>query len=322
MLRRRLTYRPGSRFRNPVVIFGNATGDHLLVLPALRALASLFPARLSLICMPGVRRRFFSDIPLRSVFEIGMHPRAKRRRFDSSEVAGRIGKCDLFLSLNPWSSVSLDRLVTLLWPALSIGLSRAFQVALIDSPKRHAFDAAFSVPTYLNPSLQLSDFAFPPRLPARVRPRIREFLKEVAPGKRVLTIHNETKPEKMWPLHRLSRLATAFLERHPNFVIFILDLRNPRIDAGKFQDRVIHSRGLPLPYAFAVVEESDLFLGADSCMLHAADLFRIPGVGLFGPTDPRTWGFRFSPHRHIHQPRGLNHITEGAVLKALESLLP
>lgn len=321
MFLRRLTYRPGSHFKNPAVIFGNATGDHLLALPALRALVSLFPARLSLICMPGFRRRLFSDLLFRSVCEVEMHPRGGRRRFDSSEVAGKIGRCDLFLSLNPWSSVSLDRLVALLSPALSIGLSRAFQVVLPDSPGLHAFDSTFRVPAYLNPTLQLADFAFPPRLRARVRPRVREFLKAVAPRKRILAIHNETKPEKVWPLDRLSKLASAFLERHPDFVIFVLDLWNPRIDAGKFQDRVIHSRGLPLPYAFAVLQESDLFLGADSSMLHAADLFRVPGVGLFGPTDPRRYGFRFSRHRHIRGRRGMKSIRESIVLAALESLL-
>jgi ADP-heptose:LPS heptosyltransferase len=69
------------------------------------------------------------------------------------------------------------------------------------------------------------------------------------------------------------------------------------------------------------VQESDLFLGADSSMLHAADLFRVPGVGLFGPTDPRRYGFRFARHRHIRNRRGMKFIQESAVLAALESLL-
>jgi ADP-heptose:LPS heptosyltransferase len=177
------------------------------------------------------------------------------------------------------------------------------------------------VPAYLNPSLQLDEFALPPRLSAGVGPRIREFLRAAAPGKRVLAIHNESKPEKNWPFERLSKLVTAFLERHPDFVVFILDMLKPKIETGKFKHRVIHSRALPLPYAFAVARESALFLGVDSCMLHAADLFRTPGVGLFGPTDPRRWGFRFAPHRHIRDPRGLKYISESRVLEALESLL-
>lgn len=271
--------------------------------------------------MPGFRRKFFSDLPLRSVCEVEMRPRVGQRRFDAAAVARRIGKCDLFLSLNPWKSESLDRLVTLLSPELSIGLSPAFKLALANSPKQHAADAAFRVPARLDPTLRLGDFAFPPRLPVHVRARIRQFLRATAPGKRILAIHNETKPGKTWPPDHLSKLVTSFLERNPDFVIFILDMWKPKIETGKFKDRVIHSRGLPLPYAFAVLRESELFLGVDSCMLHAADLFRIPGVGLFGPTEPRRWGFRFAKHHHIHDPRGMKYIRELDVLEALESLL-
>jgi len=33
------------------------------------------------------------------------------------------------------------------------------------------------------------------------------------------------------------------------------------------------------------------------------------------------WGFCFSRHRHIWDPRGMGHIAEARVLRALESLL-
>ena len=250
-----------------------------------------------------------------------MSGRKLPRTFNAAAAARRIGKCDLLLSLNPWRSVSLDRLVRLLAPKLSIGFSPAFHVALRKRLTQHAADEAFRVPARLDPRLHLRDFASPPRLPPRVRPRIREFLKATAPGKRILAVQNETKRNKIWPPQRLSRLLASFLERHPDFVVFVLDFHKPKLRLPDFKGCVIHSRGLPLLYAFGVVQESDLFLGADSSMLHAADLFRVPGVGLFGPTDPRRYGFRFARHRHIRNRRGMKHISESAVLAALESLL-
>jgi len=52
--------------------------------------------------------------------------------------------------------------------------------------------------------------------------------------------------------------------------------------------------------------------------LHAADLFRVPGVGLFGPTDPYRWGFRLSPHgRSIWGMGMMEAISREAVLEAL-----
>ncbi len=312
---------PRQRFRYPAVIFGNALGDQLLALPTLRALAALFPSRLVLICMPGFRRKFFPDLPLRAVCEIAMHRRKAQRLFNSIAVAKRVGRCDLLLSLNPWTSPSLRRLLELLSPDLSVGLLPPFEVLVPRNPVQHMVDSTFRVAAYLDASLRPEEFAIPPRVPARVRPRIREFLRSAARGKRIMAIHNETKLEKVWPRERLSLLISQFLERHPDFVVFILDIAKPRLQVTKFRDRIIHSPGLPLPYAFALLRESDLFLGVDSCMLHAADLSRVAGVGLFGPTDPRRWGFRFAEHRHIRDRRGLQHISASRVLQALESLL-
>jgi len=70
----------------------------------------------------------------------------------------------------------------------------------------------------------------------------------------------------------------------------------------------------------AIVEEADLFLGVDSCMLHVADLNRIPGVGLFGPTSAKTFGFRFSEHKHIDGNGRMSHISEEAVIRALNDI--
>jgi len=55
-------------------------------------------------------------------------------------------------------------------------------------------------------------------------------------------------------------------------------------------------------------------------MLHAADLARVPGVGLFGPTHPATWGFRFAPHRHLARS-AMADITAQDVLDAMEDLV-
>lgn len=309
-------------FKFPAAIFGNAIGDHLLTLPALRALAALFPSRLSLICMPGARRRFFSDLRLRVVCEIEMPGHAGReRRFAAARAAERVGKCDLFLSLNPWHSRSVDRLLQLLSPALSVGFSPAFQVALPTDPNTHRADLAFRVPSYIDCRLRLENFAYPPRLPARCRPRVRRFLRAAAPGMRILAVHTETKAAKSWPQERFSKVMHSFLKRHPEFVILLLDFRKWKLDGGEFQERIIQSAHLPLAYAFSMVGESDLFLGVNSCMLHAADLYRVPGVGLFEPGGDRRWGFRFSRHRHVSHPRGIRNIREGDVLEALESLL-
>jgi ADP-heptose:LPS heptosyltransferase len=54
-------------------------------------------------------------------------------------------------------------------------------------------------------------------------------------------------------------------------------------------------------------------------MLHLADLYQVPGVGLFGPTDPSEFGFRFARHLHVRAAT-MNEISVADVGHALEAL--
>ena len=146
---------------------------------------------------------------------------------------------------------------------------------------QHVTEEAFRVPAYLpQPFVAIERLCGSSASPVSRGPAHPTILKAVAPGKRVLAVHSETKRHKRWAPDRLSKVLVAFLERHPEFVIFVLDFYKPKLKMTKFKDRIIHSRGLPLLYAFGALKESDLFLGVDSCMLHAADLFHRRALGL------------------------------------------
>jgi len=69
------------------------------------------------------------------------------------------------------------------------------------------------------------------------------------------------------------------------------------------------------------VAESDLFVGVDSCMLHVADMARIPGVGLFGPTNAKEFGFYIGPHIMIQAEGSMEKIGAGQVTEALNRLV-
>ena len=56
-------------------------------------------------------------------------------------------------------------------------------------------------------------------------------------------------------------------------------------------------------------------------MLHAADLFNVPGVGLFGPTSSAEFGFKFSRHHHVQADGTMDTIDPFNVLILLETLL-
>jgi ADP-heptose:LPS heptosyltransferase len=103
----------------------------------------------------------------------------------------------------------------------------------------------------------------------------------------------------MWPLDRFASVLQTFLDLHPEYLVTILDPQPTALQDLLRHDRVSFFSNRPLGEIFALVGRADLFLGIDSCLLHAADLSGTPGIGLFGNTNPQKFGFRFAPHYHV-----------------------
>jgi hypothetical protein len=306
------------------VVMGFRTGgwgDRLLTMPALRALETLFPNRLTLICENLAGELIFNGLHLRSICEVDLHPvSASKVEFDSEAVARKVGACDLLLSIIPGYFSAMGSLIERLSPVRSVGFDYGFNVTLPLDFNRHASELAFDIPRYLDPLLKIEDFATPVFAP-RYERQARELREIVPPELRILAIHAETKPNKMWPPSQFTTLLQLFLDRHPNFVVFVVGTKNLSLEGGRHDDRIISCFGLPLPAVFCLVGLCDLFLGVDSCMLHAADLYQVPGVGLFGPTSHIHWGFRFSRSRHVRGDGTMESIEVEEVLEALESLI-
>lgn len=308
---------------DPVLFFYNGIGDHIINLPALRAAARAFAGRLTLVCSEGAQNFLLDDIPARRRVKIPLWFGAdnRRRNFDDEAVAAQVGNCDLFVSLVPWTSDSLTSLLNRLRPETSVGFFPWFDVPLPRDFSKHSADLAFDVVRRIAPEYVLEDFAAPPPLPAEGRRVADELRGMLAPGARVLAVHTDTKAEKMWGAGRFTSVLDMFLERHPDFVAFVVGGDPQRVDDGAHADRVIPCHDMSLLYSCCVVATADLFLGVDSCMLHVADFARVPGVGLFGHTRAEEFGFRVGPNVTIQAEERTQEIEVEQVYLALESLL-
>jgi ADP-heptose:LPS heptosyltransferase len=223
--------------------------------------------------------------------------------------------------LNRSSSAALGRLLQLLEPCESIGFFAEFRTRLPFANDKHCVDQAFDVARYLDPDLRLSDFSYPPVLPPQSRALSRAIRSALPRACRVLAVHADTKPFKAWPAASFAELLDLFLERHRDFVVLVVGTRDVGLKTGRHARRIVSCTGLPLPTSMGLVGDADLFLGVDSSMLHAADLFRVPGVGLFGAQgNPHEFGFRFAPHRHVATSESIEAIRPEDVLQALEEL--
>jgi aryl-alcohol dehydrogenase-like predicted oxidoreductase/ADP-heptose:LPS heptosyltransferase len=306
--------------RNPALVFMNAMGDHLLNLPAVRALSEMFGGNLQFVCRPGARATFFPSLQFRRVCEPPTFCANLQYCFDPAPVASELKPIDLLLCLNPARSDAMDGLLSLLAPPSSVGFDAAYRVALPLDFSKHNADLAFDLVRFLDASLQIEDFASPPDLSPQAlnfAAEIRRLLPCHAP---LLVIHADTKAEKMWPAARFRGLLESLFARVSNLFVLDIGLGNLGLDRISNSDRVIHCGHAPLASQIALVGIADLFVGVDSCFLHAADLFRVPGIGLFGPTSPHEFGFRFGPHRHVVGGPAMEDLLEESVLAAIESL--
>jgi ADP-heptose:LPS heptosyltransferase len=304
---------------SPVVFaYNGGIGDRLCNLPALRALASLFPRRLALACEKGDRELYYADLDLRAVYEVNLQRAGKGWNFDPWDLVHRIGKCDLLLCLNPWHNGSTSELLAALPRISSVGFFREFRHHLPCDYQGHAMDMGFAVPAFLDQTLRLADFSQPPVLPLSALISAREFKRAHATTPRTLFVHADTYPAKRWRPDRFARVLDRFLREFPDFTALVVD-RGERFGSPRFHERMLPFN-LPLDVSFALLGEADLFLGVDSCHLHAADLFRVPSVALFGPTSCRRWGYKFAEHWHLQGSGRMDDIGVDDVSKALNSL--
>jgi ADP-heptose:LPS heptosyltransferase len=135
----------------------------------------------------------------------------------------------------------------------------------------------------------------------------------------LVTIHGDTKPNKVWPNKNWNDFAALVLERNRNLYLADLGVRPIEFEEELPHDRILPLGMLPMSDAMAIVADSNYFIGVDSCFLHMADLCRIPGVGIFGPTDVHEFGFRFAKHRHVAS-RNLESIEGREVYDAFAQL--
>ena len=306
---------------HPVAFHVNGLGDRILALPAMRALARLYPQKLRVLGAPLDRERFYWDLPLADFVEVKTWSESGTRQFDPEEVSRATGNCDLFVSFNGWHSSSMDELLRALPTDRQLGHFSAFSRCVEQPVDRHCFDAQFDLVQQLNPQLELASFAAAPVPEPSAGSLIRVLRSTIPQGSKILAIHSETKAYKSWPTENYVRVLREFLAHHSEVSILLLDTENrAKFDQATSPERIHPFAPLPFSIALGLLGVADLFLGVDSCMLHAADLYRIPGVGLFGPANMARWGFRFSTHRHVGGHGPMEAIRPSEVLDALEEI--
>jgi ADP-heptose:LPS heptosyltransferase len=320
------------RVDKPAVCFATNIGDAVLTLPTFRALGEMFSAPITLICPKVAFDLCFHEVSPDFIDITGLPlvgtpplPGQPERALDYDALVSEIGAVDVFIDTLPWNSLSdivIRPLLHRLAPTTTIGFSpdSGFDV-VVPKDECHSADLTFRLARLFDPALRIDDYAQPVPLAPAVELQARSIRAAVPAGVKVLVVHADTNwTEKRWPVTRFIDVLDGFLSRHRDFVAWVVGMGYEELSVGSERDRIFPQLGLPLDLTMGLVANADVFVGIDSSMLHAADLARVPGVGLFGPTRAATWGFRFAPHRHVEMTT-MADITVAEVLSAMEDLV-
>jgi ADP-heptose:LPS heptosyltransferase len=242
------------------------------------------------------------------------------REFAVEPVAAEAGNCDLFLSLTPWLSQSLKKLTHKLRPKMSVGFWDSFDVSLPLDFSKHSSELAFDLVRYVAPDSRWERFTRPLTYPAHAR-QVAQSVRDTVGPRRTMTLHMDTLAEKMWPTERFASVLHTFLQRHADFIVLLIGMKDCGIENHINSNRLIPLLRLDLPSTWCIISMSDFFLGVDSCFLHAADFAYVPSVGMFGPTAHMEFGFKLAPNITIQAQSRMDDIEVDHVLSALESIV-
>jgi lipopolysaccharide export system permease protein len=144
----------------------------------------------------------------------------------------------------------------------------------------------------------LMGFSPPPPTRLWVSDEARAIARSLLPhGKTAIVLAPKTNSVfKDWPLDRFVELAHRLYKEGVIFVIMASGLQHQSLQP-LFRtlpaERVLDLAGkTDLPTAYAVIEQSKLFIGNDSGLLHMAAAAKTPSVGIYGPSNDKTYAPR------------------------------
>jgi len=298
-----------------LVFHHNGIGDYVMSLPALRLIAQSAPSPLHLVHGDVPGSFLYDEITASHRSAVKVAPGRYAHRIDINAISlGR--RYDFFVSLATWDGPELRLLAERSGALVKVGFFSWCTLRLENQPA-HDLLRMFALVSPFAPGARLSDFTRPLRFNTG---RALSRLPLLRRPERLLVVHGDTRREKMWPKARYDKVLTEFLRCSPTFRATVLNFSEEDLPRAGATRRVDFVRGVALAEAMRLVAEADLFLGIDSCMLHVADLCRVPGVALFGPTRAEQFGYCVAPAsltRNLQSIGAMDALSVAEVLDAL-----
>ena len=302
--------------RGTLVFHHNGIGDYVMTLPALRLIQRSAPRPVHLVHGDGAGSFLYREIAVAERTSVPFSPGLFAHRFDPDAVPLQ-GRYETFVSLSTWDGPEVRALAMRSRAQTTIGFFPWYDWRL-EQEGLHDIARLFALALPFAPRERLLNFARPPRVP----PRTRDLRVSLVPrSHRLLVVHADTRVEKMWPRERYDAVLSAFLAANDGWCVAVLGIDAALLRRALATGHVIPVGAVSLAEAIRLVAKADLFLGIDSCMLHVADLCRVPGVALFGPTRSEQFGYFLTDgSKNLQVDGALSDLPPREVAAALEEV--
>lgn len=315
-----------------VLSFGGGLGDAYIHLVTLRALQEIFQERFVLITTERNKDLYkeenFSKIEIIELSRVNDNDgKLTAYSFNMNYFNTLLDNCDVLIDLNPWYMPFEYKDYIEGSTCNTLGRFKFFKTHIPYDCSQNIFDSTFLFAKYFNDKLDIRDFAYPPQLGVKAKNFLEKVQTALQESLFLFGIQDETKDHKLWNPGSFEDLIDRLLDRYNNAGVIVLS-RKTTIDLDKIRNkqRVI-SFGSPraINEFISLMHIVDLFIGIDSVFLHLTNLFKVPTIGIFGPTDPVEWGLKFTQGEIVVSKSGKTEdipvaLVEHAVNRLIEQL--
>jgi Glycosyltransferase family 9 (heptosyltransferase) len=270
---------------NALVLFPGALGDFLCFLPTLLALCERHRGGVTLIANPAV----LEMVRREDLATTSIHRREVADLFASETPLAAATKELLrhFTFAYSWTGFG-DANLSARLAAATGGTVKVYPFRAM-APSEHAIDYYARCAGVVHKKVAVSDLNEDASWLAGFESR------HGIANRRLLAVHpGSGSPKKNW--QGMGEVIDDWSTREGDAII---GLHGPAEDGILIPSGAFIARGLSLPQVATLLRRSSLYLGNDSGISHLAGALKVPGVVVFGPTDPRVWAPRSAALRIV-----------------------
>ncbi len=205
------------------------------------------------------------------------------------------------------------------------------KVAIYSPEKKHIIERNLDVLLAIGISEKntKTEITIPAKIEKEMQKKIpKDFLICINPG--------TGRIEKMWDTEKWAKVADTLVSQYNATIIFtgsekektLINEITKKMHTKKYID--MSGKTTPLTSA-AVIKQCALFISPDTGPLHIAKAVGTSSIGLFGPVDPKIWGYNEKNHKSIFKDlieneyvetnKGMQAITVDNVLSKIATLI-